>query len=265
MKYPAMAASLVFCAMAFTPAFLSAAQTSGKKLEFEVASIHRTSPQDARATQTMKPLPNGTGYMTQNFSLKAMIATAYRLPMSRVEGGPDWIDSDRYDIQARADKSYGMDDLHTMFKNLLSDRFGLKYHIVTRESSVYDLVVDKAGIKMKVAEPSQTMQVPIVTKSPGDCVATGVSMSYLAFFLSQPYLGTDHPVIDKTGLSGTYNFTLTFIPQFPGVPSDQLAPELQNRPTLPDAVREQLGLRLQLAKGPVDSLIIDAVSRPSDN
>ena len=213
----------------------------------------------------MRPIPGGTGYMVQNMSAKVMMSVAYRVPLSRIEGGPDWFENDRYDVQAKADHSYSLDDLHTMFKNFLADRFGLKVHVETREGSVYNLVVDKGGPKMKPDEPPQDMQVSVVPRGPGDFVGTKVRMSYLCFFLAQQIPGAERPVIDKTGLTQYYDFTLTFVPEFPGVPTEKLAPDLQNRPALFDAIREQLGLRLEPAKGPVDSYIIDSVQRPSGN
>ena len=75
----------------------------------------------------VKPLPNGTGYTVQNMTAKTMMATMYRIPARQIEGGPDWFGSDRFDVEARADRgSYSIDELHTMFKNLLKDRFGLE-------------------------------------------------------------------------------------------------------------------------------------------
>lgn len=262
MKRVALIACLTFATCPAVTA-VAAAQTAARRLTFDVASIRPSQP--GQVPQIMKPLPKGTGYMVQNMSVKAMMSVAYRLPLSRIEGGPDWFDTDRYDVEAKAERSYSLDDLHTMFKNLLADRFGLKFHMVTREGSVYNLVVDKGGPKMKPDGPPEDMQVPVVPRGPGNFVGTKVRMSYLCFFLGQQIPGAERPVIDKTGLTQSYDFTLTFVPEFPGVPTEKLAPELQNRPALFDAVRQQLGLRLEAAKGTVDSYMVDTVQRPSEN
>jgi uncharacterized protein (TIGR03435 family) len=90
-------------------------------------------------------------------------------------------------------------------------------------------------------------------------------MEYLCFFLGQQMLGQARPVVDRTGLKQVYDFTLTFAPDFPGIPHQALDPSLQNRPTLFDAVQEQMGLKLTPARGPVDEYVIDHVEHPSAN
>ena len=84
-------------------------------------------------------------------------------------------------------------------------------------------------------------------------------------FLGQQIPDAERPVIDKTGLTQSYDLTLTFVPEFSDLPTDNLDPSLQNRPELFDAVHEQLGLRLESAKGPVESYVIDYVERPTEN
>lgn len=210
-------------------------------------------------------MSKGSGYLAQNITVKTMMTVMYRIPESRIEGGPDWFDSQGYDIQAKADHECSLDDLHTMFKNLLADRFGLKFHIETRVGSVYELHVDKSGLNMKPDGRADEMKVSVIPKGPGEFVGARVPISYLCFFLAQQINGSARPVIDKTGLTEAYDFTLTFLPDIPGVPADKLDPELQARPALFDAVKEQLGLKLELRKGPVGSFVIDHVEHPTEN
>jgi uncharacterized protein (TIGR03435 family) len=252
--------------MAFwlTIGLLAEQQRPPSSLTFEVAAIH-PSPSGVRGGG-IKPLPNGTGYIAQNMTVKAMMGLMYRIPARQITGGPDWFATQPFDVDAKADRSYSLDDLHTMFKNLLADRFGLKFHIETKEGPVYRLVVDKSRIKMKADGPVGDLKIPIIPQGPGEFVGTKVPMEYLCWFLGQQVRSDPRPVIDETGLTGVYDFTLSFAPELPpDVAIDSLPPELQNRPTLPDAVQEQLGLRLVPAKGPVDNYVIDRVDKPSEN
>ncbi len=234
------------------------------RLTFEVAAIHPSQP--GAQGGGVAPMPNGTGYLIQNMSVRTMMAVMYRIPGRQIVGGPGWFDTERYDVETRADRSYSLDDLHTMFKNLLADRFGLKFHIETKNGPVYNLVVDKSGLKMTPEGTAAELNVPIVPRGADDFVGTRVPMNYLCWFLSQQLQSDPRPVIDKTGLTQVYGFTLTFAPQLPlGTPSFDLPPGLANRPGIFEALREQLGLKLEPAKGPVDYYVIDHIDKPSPN
>lgn len=252
---------LLFLMMAELPA--QTPDSPPKRLEFEVAAIHPAKP--GLGGGMVKPMPNGTGYIVQNMTAKTLMAVMYRIPAQRIEGGPDWFGTETFDVEARADGSYSLDDLHTMFKNLLADRFGLKFHIETREGPVYNLVVAKGGLKMKPNGDKGDLNVPMIPNGPGVFVGTKVPMEYLCWFLGQQLGDNSRPVVDRTGLTQVYDFTLTFVPQFPGVPTDKLDPSLQNRPVLSDAVEDQLGLKLEPVRGPVQHYVLDNVSKPSEN
>jgi uncharacterized protein (TIGR03435 family) len=195
-----------------------------------------------------------------------MISVIYRVPARQIVGGPAWLGSENYDVEARADHAYSLDDLHIMFQNLLADRFNLKIHKETREGQVFNLMVAKSGLKMKPNDTGQDLKIPI---SPGPnnlFVGEKVPMEYLCFWLGQQLQSDQRPVVDKTGLAGTYDFTLSFLPEFiPSIARDTLPPEMQSLPTIFVAVKEQLGLELRPAKGPVPTLLIDHVERPSPN
>ncbi|MFZ1939536.1 MAG: TIGR03435 family protein [Terracidiphilus sp.] len=236
-----------------------------QSLTFDVVAIHPSSL-DAKGGM-VKPLPNGTGYTVQNMTAKTMMSVMYRIPGRQIEGGPDWFGIDRFDVEARADRGgYSIDELHTMFKNLLRDRFGLKIHIDTRQGPVYLLTVDKGGLKMKDDGATGDMNIPMTPHGPGQWVGTKVPMEYLCWFLGQASQSDPRPVIDQTGLKDVYDFELSFLTDLPpGVSSDDLPPEVRNLPVLGDAVEEQLGLVLKPAKGPVAYYIVDHLDRPSAN
>ena len=244
---------------------VAVSQDRQSRLAFDVVAIHPSRP-DATGG-IVKPLPNGTGYTVQNMTAKTMMAVMYRMPARQIEGGPEWFGSERFDVEARADRGgYSIDELHTMFKNLLVDRFGLRVHLDTREGAVYILTVAKGGTKMKADGSQAGLNIPMLPKGAGQWTGTKVPMEYLCFFLGQISPDDMRPVIDQTGLKGTYDFELEFAPELPqGVSPDALAPELRNLPVLRDALEEQLGLVLKPAKGPVNYYVIDHVDKPSAN
>ena len=242
----------------------AAAQQQPARLTFDVASIRLTDPNTQ--SQGIKPLDGGHGYTSKGVPIKLVMALMYKVPMRQIEGGPSWFDSDRYDIEARVDGSYSVDDLHTMMKNLLADRFGLKFHTESREGNVYALTVEPGGIKMK---PNDTPENDNIVVMPGPNftqVGTRVPMVYLAWYLGQNLQRDERPVLDLTGLKGFYDFKLSFLPPLPpDISRDTLPPELLEKPSIFDAVRDQLGLKLTAQKGPVDHYVIDHLERPSGN
>jgi uncharacterized protein (TIGR03435 family) len=239
-------------------------QDKPARLTFDVASI-KLSQSDEQGGG-IKPLPGGNGYIALNMPVKIIIALMYKVPMRQITGGPDWLNSERYDIEARVDGSYSVDDLHIMFQNLLADRFNFQFHKDSREGNVYALTVDKSGLKMKADGTGQDMKIPINFGRNNEVIGTRVPMQYLCWWLGQQLQNDARPVVDKTGLDKSYDFTLTFAPQLPpGVSRDSLPPELQELPSIFDAVRDQLGLKLEPTRGPVDYYIIDHIDRPSPN
>jgi uncharacterized protein (TIGR03435 family) len=208
-------------------------------------------------------MSGGLGYSVRNMPVKLMISLMYKVPMRQIAGSPDWLSSERYDVEAKADQAYGLEDLQTMFRNLLADRLSLRFHREWRDGNVYALTVDKAGLKMKPDTSPQNFEIPVTFAANGSLVGKRVDLRYLCWMLGQALQNDERPVIDQTGLTGFYDFQLAFAPVLrpgqtpPGTASDQ--------PSLFDAVRDQLGLRLQAQRGPVESLVIEHVERPSDN
>jgi len=261
-KFAATLIALALTSSAYAQAPQSVDQAA--RLGFDVASIHLTQPGVTQGG--IKALPGGHGYTAQNVPVKLMISLMYKVPMRQIEGGPGWMDSERYDIEARADGAYSLDELHTMFQNLLADRFNLKFHKESREGNVYALSVDPAGLKMKVNHSAQDFNIPMIPRDQTDWTGTRVPMNYLAWWLGQQLQQSERPVIDKTGLDSYYDFTLSFLPPLPPeVSREDLPAEVRDKPSLIDAVRDQLGLRLEAQKGPVEHFVIDHIDRPSDN
>jgi uncharacterized protein (TIGR03435 family) len=110
---------------------LAHGQEKSARLTFEVAAIRPAKPASSGG---IKPMPGGDGYLVQNMPVKIMISLMYKVPTRQITSGPDWLDSDRYDIEAKADRAYSLDDLHVMFQNLLADRFNLKFHKEIKEA-----------------------------------------------------------------------------------------------------------------------------------
>lgn len=250
------------------PAFLvlvasALPQSPAPHLTFDVVSIHPSQPGELNGF--IRPFAEGHGYTAKNFPVKLMISLMYKVPMRQIHGGPDWINDERYDIEARADGSYNVDDLHTMFQNLLGDRFGLKLHKETREGPVYALTVDPSGLKMTPNTSPQDYKIPM-NGAPAHTVGKRVPMNYLCWWLGQQLQNDARPCLDLTGLTGNYDFTISFMPELPpGVAADKLTPEDNDLPSLFVALKEQLGLKLTAQKGPVEELYIDHLDRPTDN
>jgi uncharacterized protein (TIGR03435 family) len=152
-----------------------------------------------------------------------------------------------------------------MFLNLLADQFKLQFHKEKKELPVYALSVDKSGVKMKLNETEQDFKIPITPTGFGNITGVRVDMKYMCFFLSQTP-GMDRPVIDKTGLDKVYDFALHWTPDLPGISKENLPPGADlDGPSIFDALKQQLGLKLDAQKGPVEVYVIDHAERPATN
>ena len=237
---------------------------TAKRLEFEVASVKPSNPGDNGGG--IKPLPGGQTYVARNAPVKVMIKLMFHLNDRQISGAPAWLETDRYDVEAKADGPHTIDELHVMFQNLLIDRFKLQFHKEMRTLPAYELVVDKSGTKLAENTSPEHFDIPIQPTGFGKLQATHCSMSYFSWVLSQRL---DRPVIDQTGLGRFYDFTLEWTPEVP--PGLAARPEAAanlpptNGPDIFTALREQLGLKLDSYKGPVEVMVIDHVERPSEN
>jgi uncharacterized protein (TIGR03435 family) len=243
--------------------------TEGTKLEFEVATIKPT-PEGQQGSGINV---NGRDFRTRNTSLSDLITFAFGLHLKQISGLPRWAETDRYDIQARIPGEGAPSDvqLRTMMQSLIKDRFGLSHHTEKRELSVYAISVGKggpAGIKM-VKNDSKGPLPGFGSQGLGKMRARNATMKDFASILQFRVL--DRPVIDQSGLTDRFDFTLDWTPdefQYPrataaqrtAVPTGPDAP-----PDLLTAIQEQLGMKLQATKAPADVLVIDKVSEPSEN
>jgi uncharacterized protein (TIGR03435 family) len=235
---------------------------------FEVATIKPTPP-DYQGGRFIA-MQSAHLFGAKNYTLKALVGAAYNLTPRAVSGGPSSIDSDRYDIVAKTPNEIrpDLDEQMSMLRKLLADRFKLTFHRERKELSVYALAVARKGPKLKQStEPPDAPPALVNRIFPGRVLlpARNATMAQLASMMQRAVL--DRPVLDKTGLSGKYDFDLEWTPgetQFGGQ-GPPGAPEIPLKPDLFAALQQQLGLRLEAAKGPVEVLVIDRVERPSEN
>jgi len=227
-----------------------------------------------------------------NLTLRRIILIAYEVQDYQIAGAPGWIDSEHYDVQAKAESNPSVQQMEgPMLRRLLEERFRLALHRETRQLPVYMLSVGKTGPKLQPSKegsctPYATSSPPPVAR-PGDppqvfcgfqhvpmdglnriLEAKGVSMTALATNLSRTYTATlGRNVINGTGLTGAFDFHLAWAMDPPAsVPGAENAshPDLAG-PSIFVALQEQLGLRLEAAKGPVEVLVIDHIEKPSGN
>jgi len=249
---------------------------------FDVASIKRDVSGEPGGIFTCVPACH-----IERMTVRELVVFAYRVHDFQVTGGPGWIDSERYNIDAKAEgaPSFNQEYVTLQYRRLqtlLRDRFNLTIHRETKELPVYELTVAKGGPKLR---PPNCVQ-----REPGDFAiapgkycgliggfmaggrlqASGTTIANLANFLSSMLSRT---VVDKTGITGEFDLQLTFTPDRSSVPSPNVpeprpadgAAAADLGPDIFTAMQEQLGLKLESAKGPVEIRVIEHVERPSEN
>jgi bla regulator protein BlaR1 len=233
---------------------------------FEVASIK---PGDPGISFGGIGFSQGGTFTASSASLGRLIGFAYDVRNYQVSGGPNWLDSAKFDIDAKADSAIaippglaGFTPMRLMLQSLLAERYKLAVHRETREEQIYELVLDKRGSKLQEVTSAGQLRM-----GRGELTGKGAPVQLLVNQLSQQ-LGRS--VIDKTGLTGRYDFALKWTPDpvGPGGPPDgpdAAPPPDPSGPSLFTAVQEDLGLKLQSAKGPVEVIVIDHVEKPDAN
>jgi uncharacterized protein (TIGR03435 family) len=221
---------------------------------FEVASVKLT--QHGRTpdgwSHSSVDVPSPGSFVATNASMEECIRWAYGVKEYQISG-PEWLNSDAasYDIAAKAPAGATKNDIRLMVQALLAERFKLAIHRETRMLPVYELVTAKNGPKLQTAIPGETDG---ISSQGGSVKARAVTMAFFAATLSR-YIGT--PVFDKTGLSGAFDFSMEY------ARDDR---DSADKPSIFTAVQEQLGLKLEKAKGPVEILVIDhAEKAPTEN
>jgi uncharacterized protein (TIGR03435 family) len=234
---------------------------------FEVATIHPADPDQQSGRYIIMQGPHR--FVGKYYTLKLLIAAAYDVSPRAISGGPGWVESDHYDILAitPGDVRPTHDEQMKMLRTLLTDRFQLTFHREQKVFSIYQLELASSGSKLKpsTATPDDPPAV-ISTVYPQRIVlpARNVSMHDLSSLLQRAIL--DRPVVDKTGLPGRYDFDLTWAPDETQLNGDIPAASTDApSPPLFTAMQEQLGLRLQATRGPVDALVVDSAEKPAAN
>jgi uncharacterized protein (TIGR03435 family) len=228
-----------------------AQQQPAARVEFEVCSVKPGDPADPSSSARTTP----GGLQMRNTTLKTLVRSAYQLNEYQLDGGPKWIDSQRFNIDAKLPAGVARDQIPLMMRALLEDRFKLAFHRETKILPEYELVIATGGPKLQVAsEDDRNSQ----GSSQGDrqIKGRGIPMSTLANMLIS---AVGAPVLDRTALDGKYNFSLAFAPLF-GTPRED-----ETLPTIFAVLVEQLGLKLERTKGPVEILVIDRVEKPTEN
>jgi bla regulator protein BlaR1 len=257
-------------------------QANGLRVEpFEVASIKPTRPGD-----DMRHLFMSHGkFSTEAQTTKEVIRFAYDIKSdSQLSGGPGWIDSEKFDIEAKEEAAVAeklenlpfeeqTSQIRLMVQELLADRFKLRVSHQTKDLPIYALVVAKGGPKLtqtEVTGPEPKKRV-VRMMGPGQLAATNLGTDFLAHILSgQPDVG--RLVVDQTELKGSYDWTLKWSPDLTGpkAPDGNHAnadapPPDTSGVSIFTALQEQLGLKLEPKKGPVDTIVIDSIEKPSEN
>lgn len=262
---------------------------------FEVISVKPNAAADNRVQIRMAP---GGRFTATGIPVRAIIAQAFNMRDFQITGGPGWMSSDRFDINAKAPEDAGErvapEVLRAMLKNMLEERFQLKTHLESKEMPTYSLVTGKGGPKLKISDTPPPMlagaaglaggggRPQMMRMGRGQLHATGVTMKAFAQQLSQ-MLG--RPVTDNTGLDGYYDIELDYAPETgqsggmmiaggggapPPPPTAPPPPGAlpqgdTNGPSIFTALQEKLGLKLESTKGPVDILVIDSIAKPTEN
>jgi bla regulator protein blaR1 len=266
------------------------ADAANRTFSYEVASIKP----EKSGTMMFRVFNTPDGF-TATTTLLALIRVAYGIEDNQISGAPGWVNSDRYNVEAKMDQAtadtirkLGEAQIEPvrqhMLQELLAERFKLAIHRETKELPIYSLVVAKGGPKLQEAKPGDTY--PNGIKGPdgrpmrpgshmmrmgrGELTAQSIVMAQMAHLLTQQ---TGRTVVDNTGLKGNYDFTLHWTPDQSspmfngpgGGPGPDSSTSSESGPSIFTAVQEQLGLKLESQKGPVEILVIDHVEKPSEN
>jgi uncharacterized protein (TIGR03435 family) len=236
---------------------------------FEVATIK---PNNSGVHSLQALTFAGRNLSARNASLIDLIAYGYDMQANQIVGGPEWMDKDRYDIAAVPEEEGMPSDrqLKTMIRKLLAERFALTFHHDKRELSAYVLTVGSTGPRLKGSQSRESEADINWLQRPDGLTLNFVNATMPDFTGYLQMLVLDRPVVDQTGIPGRFDFQCTFMPndsEFGGHPPP-LPPQTNttnSSPGLFDAIKDQLGLKLDAKKTPVDLMVIDHIEKPSGN
>jgi uncharacterized protein (TIGR03435 family) len=200
----------------------------------------------------------GQRFTATRLPLVALIMVAYDVTPGQVVGVPGFF-TEFYDVEGKCDHPITKEQASHMFQALLADRFKLTVHRESREQPIYALVVGKNGVKLH--ESQEDIAPPQVKQSGTGFVVKSAPMATLTLILSQVVGRT---VVDKTGLTGRYDFTLQYTPER-ARREGEAASNPDGLPSIFTALQEQLGLKLESQKGPVEFIVVDHAEKPSGN
>jgi uncharacterized protein (TIGR03435 family) len=267
--------------------FAQNAAPAAQRLAFEVASIKRTDPDDSRPGADFMTRPGGI-LIARNNEVSNFITNAYDVPNYTVIGGPEWMRVDRYNLEARADGERSRAEMMLMLQTLLADRFQFRMHRETRELPAYVLTVARGGAKLTrtkdgdcVARDPDKPTPPPTPLAPGEKPRPGCGNNNLSSRGATPpnimwtAVGIDmarvtdalaiyfrRPVVNRTGLTGSFNIKLELPPLQPATIDGGAADAGVSVFTV---LQEQLGLRVEEGRGPVNVLVVDRIERPTEN
>jgi len=204
-----------------------------------------------------------------NTTLSDLVTLAYGINPKQITGAPAWVNTDRFDIAAQFNEKGKPSEsqLRSMVQKLLADRFHLSFHREKRELAVYALSADGSGSKLtrSAADPKQSPS--LLFQAPGKLKVSNGSIQNLTNLMQSVVL--DRPVLDRTAIEGRYDFTLDWTPdnsQFPGlgvtIPD---SPSATAPPPLSTAIQQQIGLKLEATRAPVEALVIEHVEKPQES
>lgn len=237
------------------------------KPSFEVATIKPSKP----GTPGHSFLVRGSEFTTTNTTLSDLLTFAYGLHPRQITEAPAWMESDKYDLLAKPDieGQPSAEQLKSMVQKLLAERYQLKFHHDKKELSVYALVLGKTGSKLNKSEGDPTGLPGLFFRGLGALTVRNATMMDFTGLMQASVL--DRPVVDQTGLAGRWDFSLNWTPdetQFGGRAGQVPQPPANGADVPPDlytAIQQQLGLKLEPTKAPVEVLVIDHVEKPSEN
>ena len=235
---------------------------------FEVATIKPTDPGVQGRWIRMETAHQ---FHARNHALLTLIAAAYNLSPRAISGWPAWVESEHFEILAKApgEMRPNLDEQMRMLRKLLEERFHLAFHWERKELPIYALTMAKGGPKLKEATivPGGPEGPPplVFVLSPDGVTLPGRYTSMAEFASVFQRAALDRPVVDQTGLTGRYDFDLQFTADESLFGGALRAPDVPTKPDLFAALQQQLGLKLEATRGPVDALVIDRVEKPSEN
>ena len=234
--------------------------------EFEVSTIKPSKPDQPGKALTVQ----GRKFITMNTTLYDLITFTYGLHAKQISGGQAWMESEKFDITAQP-KGEGMPSekqLKEMIMKLLAERFSLVFHREKKEMAVYAVTVGKSGSKLTKSAGDPNGLPGLGFRGLGALVVTNANLGDFAGLMQNVVL--DRPVVDQSGLTGRWDFTLNWTPdefQFAGMGA-KIPPPATGAAAPPDlftAMQEQLGLKLESTKAPADMFVVDKVTKPTDN